>query len=52
MRCRVCDLPHKNTNRHRPWIQNHICRVWSFFFEFFSFNSNQLKEYWEKRGNE
>jgi len=46
MRCRVCDLPHKNTNRHRPWIQNQICRICAYFLDLFSWNGNHLKEYW------
>jgi len=47
MRCKLCDLPHKNTSRCVSWIENQMCRTCSYVLELFSWNSNYLKEYWE-----
>lgn len=49
MRCKICDLPHKNIARHQSWIEHQICRSCSYVLDIFSWNSNYLKEYWEIR---
>jgi len=46
MRCRICNSPHKNIGSKRNWIEFQLCRVCSQLIEYFSFNSNYLKEYW------
>jgi hypothetical protein len=46
MRCKLCDLPHKNITRHQSWIEHQICRSCSYVLDVFSWNSNYLKEYW------
>ena len=48
MRCSVCELPHKNTNRHSLWMTERICRVCAFLLEYFGMNGNHLKEYWNE----
>jgi len=47
MRCRICDLVHKNTKRHKSWISYQVCRTCLFLLEIFSWNNNFLKEHWE-----
>jgi len=46
MRCRICDLPHKNTGNHQNWKEYQVCRNCFFFFEIFGMNSNYLGGYW------
>jgi len=56
MRCRICAIRHKNTQRHKLWIEEQVCRVCANVLEFFSFNDNRLKEYWidslERKGEQ
>lgn len=47
MRCKLCDLPHKNIARHQSWIEHQIYRSCCYVLDVFSWNSNYLKEYWE-----
>ena len=47
MRCKLCNLPHKNTSRHQSWIEYHVCRACYSILDVFSWNSDCLKEYWE-----
>lgn len=49
MRCKMCDLPHKNIARHQSWIKHQVCRTCSYVLDVFSWNTNYLKEYWEIR---
>ena len=46
MRCRICELPHKNCNKYVLWIEFQICRICAYFLEIFSWNNNYLDEYW------
>jgi len=46
MRCRICNLPRKNFNRHDLWIEHQVCRMCQRLLEYFSWNNNFLKEYW------
>ncbi len=48
MRCKICELPHKNTSRYELWIERQVCRLCGNLLEFFSWNSNYLKEYWQE----
>jgi len=47
MRCKICDIPHKNTSRYQLWLEMQVCRVCSGLLEFFSWNGNYLDGYWE-----
>jgi len=46
MRCKICDIPHKNTSRHQLWLEKHVCRICGSMLEFFSWNGNYLDGYW------
>jgi len=46
MRCKICDLVHKNTGRKKNWLEHQVCRTCSYFLEIFGANCNYLKEYW------
>lgn len=48
MRCRLCDLPHKNTSRHRLWLEFRVCRICAYFLEVFGWNTNYLEQYWRE----
>ncbi len=45
MRCKICQLPHKNTSRHELWVEFQVCRECSFILEVFSWNGANLSEY-------
>ncbi len=47
MRCKICEIPHKNTSRHENWVEYGVCRGCSFVLEMFSWNGYNLGEYWE-----
>jgi len=47
MRCKLCDLSHKNTARHQSWMEYQTCRACYSIMDIFSWNSNYLKDYWE-----
>jgi hypothetical protein len=49
MRCRICQIPHKNTSRFQSWEEEQICRICNGICEYFSWNGNYLHEYWRKR---
>jgi len=46
MRCKICDIPHKNTGRHELWIEQRICRICAQILDLFSWNGNYLQECW------
>ncbi len=46
MRCKICNIPHKNTGRHQLWLEQQICRLCGNLCEYFSWNGNYLQEYW------
>jgi len=50
MKCRICSIPHKNTNRHELWRESQVCRICSGLLEFFSWNNNFLHAYWKTKG--
>ena len=45
MRCKICQIPHKNTSRHQSWSEQRSCRVCYNLCEYFSWNGNWLTEY-------
>ena len=47
MRCKICELPHKNTSSHKLWLERQVCRPCGNLLEYFSWNSNYLKNYWK-----
>lgn len=49
MRCKICQVPHKNTKRFQLWEDTQVCRFCSSICDYFSWNGNYLHEYWEKR---
>jgi len=46
MRCKICEIPHKNTRKYDLWIENQVCRVCGHLMDFFSLNGNNLGHYW------
>lgn len=46
MRCKICQISHKNTKRNQLWIEQQICRVCGSICDYFSLNENHLHEYW------
>lgn len=46
MRCRICDLHHKNTGKRRIWEEYCVCRICAYVLDIFSLNHNYLREYW------
>jgi len=52
MMCRICSIPHKNTNRHELWRESKMCRICNGLLEFFSWNHNFLQQYWKNKGDE
>ena len=46
MRCKICNIPHKNTNKRELWIENQVCRICGQILDLFSWNGNNLGEYW------
>ena len=49
MRCKICQIPHKNTSRFQLWEDLQVCRLCSNVCDYFSWNGNYLQEYWSKR---
>jgi len=49
MRCKICQIPHKNTGRHRLWEDQQVCRTCGDICEFFTWNGSYLQEYWSNR---
>ena len=49
MRCKICQIPHKNTSRLQLWEDQQVCRLCSNICDYFSWNGSYLQEYWEKR---
>lgn len=47
MRCRLCDIPHKNAGNRSNWIELRLCRICFQIMDLFSYNSNYLTDYWE-----
>jgi len=47
MRCKICELAHKNTSRYELWLDRRVCRICGNVLDLFSWNSNYLKEYWK-----
>ena len=48
MRCKICDITHKNTSKYDLWIEHRVCRICSQVIDLFSWNGNNLGEYWKK----
>ena len=48
MRCKICELAHKNISRHELWIELQVCRICGNLLDYFSWNGNYMKEYWKK----
>jgi len=46
MRCKICEIPHKNTAKFDLWKENQVCRICGQLFDLFSWNGNNLGEYW------
>ena len=46
MRCRICEISHRNTNRYETWTRYQVCRGCYFILEIFSWNTNYLDKYW------
>ncbi len=46
MRCRICEIPHKNTVDRLNWEETQVCRTCYCLLDFFSLNSNYLDNYW------
>lgn len=46
MRCKICDISHKNTSKHDLWLENQVCRICGHIMDLFTWNGNNLKEYW------
>ena len=46
MRCKICDITHKNTSKYDLWVENQVCRVCGQVLDFFSWNGNNLGDYW------
>ena len=46
MRCKICDITHKNTAKYDLWLDHQVCRVCGGLFDLFSWNGNTLGEYW------
>jgi len=46
MRCKICDLTHKNSKRYESLYEMQLCRECSQTIEIFSWNGNYLQEYW------
>ena len=47
MRCRICEIVHKNTKRHELWFEKQVCRTCGSLFELFCWNDNRLLNYWK-----
>lgn len=47
MRCKLCEIPHKNRGKSPLWIEFQVCRACSYVLDVFSWNANYLKEYWD-----
>jgi len=47
MRCRLCEIPHRNVGNRANWIEYHVCRTCMQILGYFSYNSNYLLEYWD-----
>ncbi len=47
MRCKICLIPHKNAGRYNQWSEFQVCRLCFGILDYFSWNGNRLKEYWE-----
>ena len=46
MRCKICNIPHKNTAKYDLWLENQVCRICAQILDLFSWNGNNLGEYW------
>jgi len=49
MRCKICQIAHKNTGRFESW-EEQVCRYCGIICDYFSWNGNNLHEYW-RTGN-
>ena len=47
MRCKICQIPQKNTNRYHLWSEERLCRICGEICEYFSWNGNYLQGYWK-----
>jgi len=45
MRCKICQIAHKNTSRFQSW-EEQVCRYCGVICDYFSWNGNYLHEYW------
>ncbi len=45
MRCKICQVTHKNTARSHSW-EEQVCRFCSGICDYFAWNGNYLQEYW------
>jgi len=52
LRCKICELPHRNTSRYELWLERQVCRLCGNLLEYFSWNSNYLKDYWNELDSE
>ncbi|EIJ64997.1 hypothetical protein BD31_I0775 [Candidatus Nitrosopumilus salaria BD31] len=48
MRCNICDRSHKNPQKYDLWLESQVCRLCGQFLDLFSWNGNNLGEYWRK----
>ncbi len=46
MRCKICEISHKNTGKYALWIENQVCLGCGHILDLFSLNGNNLGEYW------
>jgi hypothetical protein len=49
MRCKICQISHKNTSRLESWNEYLVCRFCSSLCDYFSWNGSYLQEYWRIR---
>lgn len=51
MRCRICQIPHRNTSRYDLWTEHRICRLCAGICDYFAWNGNYLRHYWGEGGD-
>jgi hypothetical protein len=45
MRCKICQIAHKNTARSTSW-EEQLCRFCNEICDYFSWNGSYLQNYW------
>ena len=48
MRCKICQITHKNTGKYDLWTEYQVCRICGQILDLFTWNGNNLGEYWKK----